>query len=160
MFKKIAKYLFFCFVVVSFLFSMLLAFIRYREDSAPPKTLDKYEVFEKINAIRKSKGLTVLKWNPQMCTFTHIRLEEIHSDWSHNGYQDVKNYYKYRYFGENLIKGFFTPESVVQKWVSSPEHYENISDPHFTDTCIDDGESLDQTNHEKNMFVVQHFASF
>lgn len=124
------------------------------------KVLNTYETYDLINDYRASKGLAKLKFNPAICPFTDIRLKQIHSDWSHNGWLSAGKYFRYVYFGENLIKGYDTPKTAVDAWVSSPEHLKNIVDPHYTDTCIESDYGTDNTNGELNVFVVQHFASF
>lgn len=165
-FKKVAKWLFYLFVGVIFLVEgsllarNLYANPNFHDTSPKPSPLNKYIIFEKINGYRLSKNLNALKWNPAMCEFAHVRLEQIHSDWSHNGWLNVKDYYKYVYFGENLIKGYDTDQGAIDAWIASPEHLENIVKPQYTDTCIDTDMSRDNTNSETNFFAIQHFASF
>jgi uncharacterized protein YkwD len=40
--------------------------------------------------------------------------------------------YKWRTIGENLASGITTPEEVVQGWIGSPHHCENLMDARFT----------------------------
>jgi uncharacterized protein YkwD len=40
--------------------------------------------------------------------------------------------YRYRLVGENIAEGPQTPQEVVQGWIDSPGHCQNIMDPRFT----------------------------
>jgi uncharacterized protein YkwD len=44
--------------------------------------------------------------------------------------------YKWRTVGENLASGIVTPEEVVNGWVGSPHHCENLMSPQFTQMVV------------------------
>jgi len=44
--------------------------------------------------------------------------------------------YKYQYAGENLARDFRDPESVVQAWLASPSHRENIVNPKYQEIGV------------------------
>ena len=44
--------------------------------------------------------------------------------------------YKYRYAGENLARDFATTPPMVQAWIDSPTHRDNLLSPHYEDTGI------------------------
>ena len=52
--------------------------------------------------------------------------------------QDRAEQFGYDYFkiGENLAAGHRTPEEVVQAWMDSPGHRENLLDPEFTELGV------------------------
>ena len=43
---------------------------------------------------------------------------------------------KYRAAGENIAKGYRTPESVMDGWMNSPGHKANIMSPDFTEIGV------------------------
>ena len=72
-----------------------------------------------------------------LCNLAQIRVEEIKTDWSHEGFKAKNNeiYSKYcnenniicTSVGENLAKGDFKNEAdVVLSWENSPEHKQNM----------------------------------
>src|SRR5262249_54156569 len=44
--------------------------------------------------------------------------------------------YKWQTVGENLASGIVTPEEVVNGWVGSPHHCENLMSPQFTQMVV------------------------
>lgn len=124
------------------------------------KPLDVMQIHRLINEYRIENGLKPLRFNESMCPFTKVRLNQIHTNWSHTGWLSVKNYYTYVYFGENLSKGYSYAEAIVSAWIASPGHLANIVKPVYTDTCIAFDEPRGVPNVENSVYVVQHFASF
>lgn len=131
---------------------------RLTDVSNPPThasvTPDPSETYKLINNVRVAHGLNPLRFNEMMCEFSNIRLSQVHSDWSHNGYLNAKRYFHFVHFGENLVQGYGSASSAVEAWIKSPEHYENIVNPNYTDTCIV------SDFYGGLPYAVQHFASF
>lgn len=117
--------------------------------------IDSYKVYVLINDYRASQGLKLLRWNPEMCGFAKKRLNDVYTDWSHNHFLEAKNYYNYVKAGENLAKDQWTEKEMVDSWISSPSHLENIIEPKFTDTCIVHGAAP-----TGSYYTVQEFAQF
>ncbi|MBN1915991.1 hypothetical protein JW796_03295 [Candidatus Dojkabacteria bacterium] len=66
--------------------------------------------------------------------------------------------YEYIYAGENLAEGFNDNEAVVQAWMNSPSHRDNMLKPEFREIGI----SIVQGNFQgnpNNVVVVVHFGS-
>lgn len=65
--------------------------------------------------------------------------------------------YQYLYAGENLARGFNTAEDVVNAWMASPTHRENLLSPNYTDI----GFAIDTGNltGSETILVVQMFGS-
>ena len=65
--------------------------------------------------------------------------------------------YEYEYAGENLARGFNTASDVVDAWMASPTHRENILSPNYKDIgfAISEG-TLTGTD---TVLVVQEFGS-
>jgi uncharacterized protein YkwD len=87
-------------------------------------------ILEKINAYRASKGLTKVSSNTETCNFAKIRAEEISRSFTHDGFNKrVKDnnlpYPSYHDVTENIAYNTdYT--NVVDTWIASPGHEENI----------------------------------
>jgi len=68
-----------------------------------------------------------------------------------------KTGYQFNYAGENLAINFYDSEDVVQAWMNSEKHKENILNNNFTEVGI--GISQGKYNGSDVIFVVQMFAS-
>lgn len=122
-----------------------------------PHPLDPLKVLTLINDHRKSKGLGILSFDESMCKFANTRLEQIKTNYSHDGfYPAVKKAYEYTYAGENLASGYTTEDGVVYGWIMSPKHLENIENPHYTRSCVASGSDLNNPN--LKVYTVQEFA--
>jgi uncharacterized protein YkwD len=127
----------------------------------PVHVLDPYKIYDLVNDYRSSKGLSKLLFNPAMCSFAEERLKQIHTDWSHKGYEEAVNNNLYcvnhgtsgLWCGENLGKDFYTENDQLYAWLASPEHLANIVKPEFKQTCV----ATDLVN--GSAYVVQEFAS-
>lgn len=89
--------------------------------------------FDQINTLRAARGLKAYKWNSGLEQAASVRAIEASQVWAHtrpNGteYWTVNEAIVY---GENLAKGYFNGDSVVQGWVNSPTHLANILDGEF-----------------------------
>ncbi len=65
--------------------------------------------------------------------------------------------YQYVYAGENLAKGYTTSDSVVQAWMNSPSHRENMLSKNYTDVgfAVEPG----HLQGEDTVLVVEMFGS-
>lgn len=64
--------------------------------------------------------------------------------------------YSYSYAGENLAVNFVDSKDVVDAWMNSPKHRENIVNGHYTEIGIGIAEGTYQGQHA--VFVVQFFG--
>lgn len=99
--------------------------------------LDENLIEKEINNVRKENGRSELTKYEPLCELANLRVEEIKTDWSHNGFKN-RNQEIYTRFcnqndiictsaGENLAKGSFKNEKeVAVEWFNSPEHKENM----------------------------------
>lgn len=95
------------------------------------------QVFALVNQIRTENGVAELTWDDRLYESSKIRAEEASVNWSHTRpdgsscftVSDVMH-------GENLAKGYSTPEAVVDGWMSSQGHKDNILNASFTRTAI------------------------
>ncbi len=65
--------------------------------------------------------------------------------------------YNYIYAGENLARGYTTPDAVVNAWMASPSHRENMLSPKYNDV----GFAVETGNltGENTVLIVEMFGS-
>jgi len=102
-----------------------------------PKEFEEKTIESEINNFRKENRLGELTRYEPLCELAKIRVLEIKTDWSHEGFEK-RNEEIYTRFcnkdpivctsaGENLAQGDFVDEKdLVQGWEESPGHKENM----------------------------------
>lgn len=97
------------------------------------------------NAQRTENGLPPLSFNPGLATAATLKGQDMFAGnyWAHvspagkDPWVWVKGAgYDYLYAGENLAKDFIDSTSVVNAWMASPSHRDNILSPRFKDIGI------------------------
>lgn len=86
------------------------------------------KVFNLVNDARANNNLPALVWSDSLYNCGLVRVVEITNLWSHtrpNG-TDWYTVDANLMYGENLGKGYNTAEELVNAWMSSPSHKENI----------------------------------
>lgn len=122
------------------------------------------EVLRIINGYRAEGGVAPLKLNEEFTVMSCVRAEEI--GWSGKFSHTRPNFtsgpdifkeigYKTGLAGENLARGYQTPEAVCAAWKESEVHYEVLMDPDFTETGI--GVSEGPGPDSGGLFWSQHF---
>lgn len=108
---------------------------------------DIVSVFNSVNAERKKAGLPALKLNKDLCLaacyrsieqadrqeMSHTRPDGNSLIWLTSKVYHIKNPFG---VGENLAKGYTTPASVMNGWMNSKPHRENILRTGITDIGI------------------------
>ncbi len=103
------------------------------------------EVVVLTNIERANEGLQPLTLNSQLSATAQGHSEDmaVNDFFSHTGLDGDRlgdraeqNNYDYRALGENIAAGQRTPAQVVQAWINSPGHRENILNPNFTEIGI------------------------
>ncbi len=93
------------------------------------------EVLELVNEERAKEHLKPLKLSSSLNHYAQIRAKEITKKFSHtrpSGYSCFTVIPKpYKMVGENIAAGQRSAEEVVQAWMDSPSHRENIMNPKF-----------------------------
>ena len=96
-------------------------------------------VVELVNAQRAAYGLSALAMDGALMTAAQIRSDECITYYGHTRPDGSSCFtvldqcgVSYRGAGENIAAGYVTPEDVVNGWMNSPSHRENILDPEFT----------------------------
>lgn len=108
-----------------------------------PESLSR-ELFERVNAYRKSRGLRQLKWNDDMAgvAAAHSRTMSSRGEFSHRGFNKRANSLRRKgvlTVSENLAyyRGRADSADVaLQLWIDSPAHYKNLSGKKYTMTGV------------------------
>ena len=108
-----------------------------------PDAINAYEqhVISLINDIRRENNLTELTADPTLCRIARIKAQDMHD----GGYFDhtsptygtpfemmLAYGIRYQTAAENIAYGYKTPQAVVDGWMNSSGHRENILNPTFT----------------------------
>lgn len=100
-------------------------------------TIYEFEVINILNKERVAAGLEPLEYDYQLSLAADVRAKELEKLFDHvrpNGtdwtsvFEDfgIQGYYA----GENIAVGYTTPEMVMNAWMGSQGHYENIMGPY------------------------------
>ncbi len=122
-------------------------------------------VLEETNHERVINGLSPLRENQMLNTAAQEKAQDMFAKgyWAHFGPNGETPWqfilaagYEYEYAGENLAKSFLDSKSVVQAWMNSPTHRDNILNKHYSDVgyAIANG----TLNNEETTLVVQMFG--
>jgi uncharacterized protein YkwD len=103
--------------------------------------LDTDLIHELVTMQRLNHNLIPFKHNPLLCDSALKRAKESTLDWSHNGYTEQAKlmflkYPKITRTGENLSRAYTSETSMVDAWMRSESHKDNIINYDYTDTCI------------------------
>lgn len=118
------------------------------------------------NKIRKENFLPEFKYNSRLSTSASLKGYEmvIYDCWSHycpEGKSPWKffeeSFYEFVIAGENLAEGFFEVNDVMDAWMNSKSHKDNILNSEFTEIgfSVLDTDYLGKVN---NKLVVVHFG--
>ena len=93
------------------------------------------EVLYYVNIEREEVGLKPLRLSPQLMQAADIRAKELLQRFSHTRPDGTGCFTavstSYRYIGENIAAGQSSPQEVVEAWMNSQGHRENILNPNF-----------------------------
>lgn len=100
-------------------------------------------VLELMNQQRATNGVQALQTDDLLYQAAMIRAKELEQSFSHarpNGEDPftVLDAYEISYYaaGENIAKGYATPESVMNAWMNSKGHRANILDSDFQSAAV------------------------
>jgi hypothetical protein len=118
------------------------------------------------NAKRVQDGLPTLTLNGLLSQAAQAKAADMFADnyWAHNSPSGktpwdfiVKSGYKYTLAGENLAKNFQTSSGVVDAWMASPSHRDNIMKNGYIDVGFAVVNGV--LNGEETTLVVQMFGA-
>ena len=99
------------------------------------------EVIRLVNEIRADHGLRPLTYDWQLARVARYKSQDMKDNryFSHNSpvygtpFQMMKSFgISYRSAGENIARGYVTPQAVVSGWMNSSGHRANILNANFT----------------------------
>ena len=99
------------------------------------------EVIRLVNEIRVQNGLKTLTYDWELSRVARLKSQDMKDNryFAHNSpvygtpFQMMKNFgISYRSAGENIAKGYATPQAVVNGWMNSSGHRANILNGNFT----------------------------
>jgi uncharacterized protein YkwD len=123
------------------------------------------KLFNLTNNEREKGGLNKLTYNVKLQEAAQKKAENMftNSYWSHYGPNGetpwqfiLSSGYQYEYAGENLAKNFLFSEGVVQAWMNSPTHRDNIMREEYNEVGFAVVNGV--LNGEETTLVVQMFA--
>jgi hypothetical protein len=124
------------------------------------------ELLDDTNAQRKALGLTTLTLNDELSKAAERKARDMFADgyWAHTSPSGKTPWefilgagYKYSLAGENLAKNFSTSQGVVDAWMASPTHRDNIVKPGYRDVGYAVVNGI--LNGEETTLVVQMFGA-
>ena len=99
------------------------------------------EVIRLVNEIRTENGLKALTYDWELARVARYKSQDMKDSgyFAHNSpiygtpFQMIKNFgISYRSAGENIAKGYATPQAVVNGWMNSSGHRANILNTSYT----------------------------
>ncbi len=108
-------------------------------------TFSAQQIIDLTNAKRVQNGLGPLTYNGQLAAAAAAKAQDMFSVnyWAHNSPLGRTPWsfitgagYRYIYAGENLARDFNDAGSVVDAWMNSPSHRENILDANFKEIGV------------------------
>lgn len=122
------------------------------------------EIISLTNAIRQSSGLEPLHPNPQLTQAATNKAQAmiLAKSWSHNT-PDATSWqfleavgYNYQFAGENLARNFKTAPDVIQAWLESPSHKNNLLNTQYSEIGV--AVATDSADSETSVLVVQYLG--
>lgn len=117
--------------------------------SASASTVDissmEHKVLDLVNTERVNNGLNPLVWNEQLAEVARAHSYDMaaRNFFDHNNpdglspFERIANYgIQYSVAAENIAEGQSSPEAVMQAWMNSPGHRENILNPSLTELGV------------------------
>ncbi|MEX0748693.1 MAG: CAP domain-containing protein [Candidatus Saccharimonadales bacterium] len=108
-------------------------------------TIESQQLVDMTNRLRSESGVRELEVNGKLQAAAQAKAEDmlVRDYWAHYAPDGTspwmfleQNEYGYRYAGENLAKQFSTSEGVIQGWIQSPAHRDNLLDDRFSEIGI------------------------
>jgi hypothetical protein len=102
------------------------------------------EILSIVNAVRQENNLSPLRLQPTLSQAAEAKANAMiaTNSWSHNTPTQTpwdfidQTGYTYAIAGENLAKDFTDPKAVVEAWLNSPSHRENLLNGEYTETGV------------------------
>ena len=121
------------------------------------------EILVLCNKLRQSRGLPPFSVNWEIARVARYKTEDMkaHEYFSHDSpmygsfFDMLKNFHvPYHSAGENIATGIDTPQAVVDAWMASPSHRQNILSKSFNQAGV--GYSTDGTAHYWALILLEY----
>ena len=125
-------------------------------------SLSTEEVLTAINKTRSQYGLKQLKTNPLLQQAAQAKAIDIfkqqyfqHTSPNNKDFSDFikETNYQANRLGENLAKNISDPQTLIQSWLDSPPHRDNLLNPYFQEVGL--GILAGNLEHKKTTIVVE-----
>ena len=133
--------------------------IIYLPTTDPSVTAYEQEVIRLVNQIRSEKGLRPLSYDWELSRVARYKSQDMKDNkyFSHTSpvygtpFQMIKDFgISYRIAGENIARGYATPQAVVNGWMNSSGHRANILNANYTHIGVG---YVSGGNHWTQMFI-------
>ena len=120
------------------------------------------EVTRLVNVERSKRGLSELSFNSELSNVATLKSQDMinknyfsHTSPTYGSPFDMMKQFNisYRAAGENIAMGQKNPAEVVNAWMNSQGHRENILNPNFTDIGVGVAKSSNGTLYWTQMFI-------
>lgn len=129
-------------------------------------SISEQDLLQFTNQARQTNGLSGLEYNEALADAARRKAAHMFSNnyWAHFAPDGTSPWffinsagYEYLYAGENLAKGFTDSPTIVNAWLDSPTHRENVLSDKYTQIgfAVVEGNLLG----EETVLVVQMFGS-
>ncbi len=124
------------------------------------------QLLSETNGLRQGAGLAPLALNQQLSAAAAQKAQDMFAKgyWAHNSPSGATPWdfisqagYKYTVAGENLAKNFSTSKGVIDAWMASPTHRDNILKPAYREVGFAVVNGI--LNGEETTLVVQMFGA-
>lgn len=138
----IALFIYFQFMVI---FGVIVFSFKKSTDVLGATIFPATEIIEFTNLKRKQNGSSLLFENALLSKAAQSKAEDMLANdyWAHYSPQGKSPWvfinqhgYKYTYAGENLARDFEDAKSVVEAWMNSPSHKNNLLDNNFKEIGV------------------------
>lgn len=124
------------------------------------------DLVQKTNQKRQEQGLSTLNYNSSLSNAASQKAQHMLANnyWAHNAPDGTTPWvffknagYEYIFAGENLARGFSNTDDVMNAWMASPGHRENILSPNYKE--IGFAVVTGTLTGEETVLVVEMFGS-
>lgn len=128
--------------------------------------VDQKELINLTNLERQKRGLSALQENVKLDIAALNKAKNMFEEnyWAHKSPSGKDPWgfikgagYEFSFAGENLARNFYTSEEVVDAWVASPSHRDNLLNSRYQEIGIAVVEGV--LKGQKTILVVQEFGS-
>lgn len=157
-------------IVITFLFatSLISPIIKtnFPEILGISSDITTEELLTLTNQKRVENGLAPLQFNKELAFAAQAKAEDMFSKdyWAHNAPDGItpwhfikKSGYEYKYAGENLARGFTNSSDIVDAWMKSTSHRENMLSKNYEDIGFALMEGT--LNGQETILVVEMFGN-